>query len=286
MRLERGQQFLSSLADHRFDLPFSPDLLGRLFNQTKESSLASLDEIARTIEVDQGLTAKILSLANSAYYGLQSQVNSVSRAATVLGLKEIRNIVLALSVRCLATTHPLPDEFDLRVYWRHQIRVALICGEVARRAGEADPDSLHTAGLLHDLGKLITAMLAPEDWRAIAALRREKGLAPEKAEDLYWGIDHGVVGSLVLRAWNLPPELTEPVNWHHTPRSSPDFRRASTLLCLADALLRSHTDDATWAEQADTLCDELDLSRESAEEAVLAALANETVEHFISEVAA
>ena len=224
MSLERGQKFLSLLAETRHELPFSPKLLQRLFTLTQEGSIASLGEIANAISPDQGLTSRILAVANSAFYGLQQQVTSVQRAATLLGLKEIRNIVLALGVQGMVRGRTLPEDFDLVAYWRHQLTVAMTVKLLAQETKHPDPDNLFTAGLLHDLGKMIVAMHAPEDWTAIAALRKEKGMAFHKAEDAWWGIEHGVVGALVLKSWNLPLDLHEPVNWHHAPLAAPDHR--------------------------------------------------------------
>jgi len=90
--------------------------------------------------------------------------------------------------------------------------------------------------VLHDLGKLLTALHRADDWRAIDALTREQRVSYSEAEEDYWGIEHGVLGSMVLGAWNLPEEITEPVNWHHAPMHSPSHRREALVLCVADAM--------------------------------------------------
>lgn len=231
-----GQEFLTHLAGIRHDLPYSPELLQKLFAQTGEDSLSSLDDVAGTISNDQGLTTKVLSLANSAFYGLRAQVSSVSRAIAVLGLVEVRNIVLMLGVKHLSRGFELPAGFDLVEYWTHQVAVGMIAKKIARMQREAAPESIFTAGLLHDLGKLITAMHRPKDWLAIEALSRKNGLSFHEAEDRYWGFDHSVVGALVLRSWDLPADLTEPVNWHHFPEAAPDHSREAGIVCLADQL--------------------------------------------------
>lgn len=285
MSLERGQQFLSLLADTKHELPFSPKLLQRLFAQTSESSVASLGEIADTISPDQGLTTRILAVANSAFYGLQSQVTSVHRAATVLGIKEVRNIVLALGVQGLAKGRTLPDDFDLIEYWRHQLTVALCVKQLAVETKLGDPDNLFTIGLLHDLGKMIVAMHAPEDWKAIAEIRRDKQMSFHKAEDSWWGIEHGVIGALVLKSWNLPADLHEPVNWHHAPLAAPDYRTQAKHLCLADMLVHLHYQSNRVSEKAvDALAANLTVQPEKAREITATAAEDEGIGHFISEV--
>lgn len=230
--------FLSQLPDVVHDLPFSPGLMHKLFAQTGESSMASLEQVAETISKDQGLTAKILAVANSAFYGLQARVSTVQRAAAVLGLAEIRNIVVAFGIRALSRKFPLPKSFNLLEYWKHQFCVATVAKELARRSGTPDVANLFTAGLLHDLGKLITALYRPQDWEAMEDLAKVKKLPAYKAEDEYWGLDHGVIGSLVLKSWDFPPELCEPVNWHHSPRLAGVFSGDAAMLGMADAIAR------------------------------------------------
>lgn len=236
MSQEHGQQFLLDLPGLRHDLPYSPALLAQLFTQTGQGSVAPLDAIAETVSRDQGLTAKVLTMANSAFYGLQQEVTTVSRAIAVLGLNEVRSLVLAVGVKALTMGKGFPKEFSVGGYWEHQLTVALAARELAPLMGGLDGDNLYTAGVLHDLGKLLTALHRPDDWRTVQALASERGLAYSEAEEEHWGIEHGVVGAMVMGAWNLPQDLTEPVNWHHAPMHSPAHRREALVLCVADAL--------------------------------------------------
>lgn len=232
----RGQDFLSQLANIKQDLPYSPSLLTDLFALTNESSPASLERIAQTITQDQGLTAKILALANSAFYGLQSKVTSVSRAATLLGIKEIRNLVLALGIQSLTTNHYMPPAFNLDNYWEHHLCVGVCAKLLGERIPGQDPDLLFTAGMLHDFGKLLTAIHRPDDWAMIHETAQEKGIPYRRAEEEHWGMEHGVIGAMTLNSWNLPRDLTEPVNWHHSPEHAPDHSVQAKIICLADAL--------------------------------------------------
>ncbi|GAB6038345.1 HDOD domain-containing protein [Fundidesulfovibrio butyratiphilus] len=242
MSQERGQRFLLELPTLRHELPYSPALLTALFAQTGPDSDTPLETIAETLSHDQGLTAKVLALANSAFYGLQQKVTTVSRALAVLGLAEVRTLVLTVGVKTLAESKGFPKDFDLGSYWEHQLSVAVIARALAPTLGAPDPDALFTAGVLHDLGKLLTALHSPDDWRAIRDLAQERRIPYAEAEEDYWGIEHGVIGSMVLGAWNLPESLTEPVNWHHAPMHAPSGRRAALTLCVADALAHALND--------------------------------------------
>ncbi|MEW5773783.1 MAG: HDOD domain-containing protein [Thermodesulfobacteriota bacterium] len=231
----RGQAFLEQLPRLPHRLPYSPSLLAALFTQTGEASLASLEDIGRTIGQDQGLTARVLTLANSAYYGLQAEVTTPGRAVAVLGLCEVRTLVLAVGVAAMARERVPARLLDLAAYWRHQAVTAQAARLLARRLG-LDSDALYTAAMLHDLGKLLAAMHRPGDWMAITSLEQNKGLPAFMAEDAHWGIDHALVGAMTLSSWNLPLAITDPVSWHHAPDLAPGHAAEAGALALADAL--------------------------------------------------
>lgn len=245
---DRGQEFLAFLPTIGQELPFSLTLLRDLFDMTSEHSDVSMHVIANTLGQDQGLTTKVLAMANSAFYGLQAKVSTLPRALTLLGLREIRHVVLILGVQSICSRSALPHDFDLQGYWKHQLQVAAICrdlGHMVHRAGKLtlDPDLLYTTGLLHDLGKLLTAMHRPSDWEAIHSRANQEALPAFVAEDRHWGLEHGLVGAITLNAWNLPQELTEPVNWHHAPHLAGDYTPQARLCCIADSLCHALEDN-------------------------------------------
>lgn len=248
MAHERSAKLLSSISALKKDLPFSPQVLTTLYAQTDEDSNASLSDIAHSIAADQGLTVKVLKMANSAYYGLQSEVESPTRAVALLGLETIRCLVMSVAVKGISAKLK-PGVFDLRDYWHHQLLTAatakLIASSISSipqpdNAPPLIPDQIFTAAMLHDIGKLLTAILLPDDWLAIAAIVKEKNLPCCEAEDEYWGLEHGVIGSMALSAMNLPALLTEPVNWHHAPDNAPEHSLHAKVICLADALAIEH----------------------------------------------
>lgn len=282
MNQEKIQSFLRELPKVREDLPFSPEVLKQLFLQTSDGSMASLEDVGETLSKDQGLTTRVLSLANSAYYGLQAEVQSVPRAAAVLGMGEIRNIVLALGVNGLTTKYDMPEEFDLGEYWRHQFFVAMIAKELSRMTDYGNPDNLFTAGLLHDIGKLVTAIRRPDDWQAIRDLAEAEEMLETEAEDEYWGLDHAVIGALVLRSWDLPADLVEPVNWHHSPALAPDHSNESTVVCLADCVAHAIDDpDSSHVTKAEQLCLEVEIDMAEVMETAKELSESDDIEQFV-----
>ena len=237
----KGQNFLNELPEIHQDLPVSPQLFQALFSLTSDQSSSSLVDIAKVIEKDQGLTVRILTIANSAYYGLQSQIGSVHRAVMILGLQEVRKLVLLLNIRSLEQRLD-SNLFDVSTHWRHQVDVAHAAKIMAGLAPGADPEELFTIGLLHDLGKMIIALYRSDDWKAILELRSTKNIPLFMAEDAYWGLDHALIGAMTLKSWFLPASLTEPINWHHAPELAKDFGVQARMIRLADMLVHQELD--------------------------------------------
>ncbi|ABB39512.2 putative signal transduction protein [Oleidesulfovibrio alaskensis G20] len=237
-RQDRAHAFLQRALEAQAALPVDHGLMRDLFAGTGDDSRLSLSEVGELVSRDPSLAVRILSLANSAYYGLQAEVTTVGRAVTVLGMREVRNLVLALGFSSVARMHPLPDRFCTAGYWLHQLRVAAFCRIIAAGTEDLDPEMLYTAGLLHDIGKLFIAALAPDDWLGIRRLARQESLPDCKAEERWWGLDHALAGARVLAYWQLPAALTEPISWHHGPHfADAAHARGAGAVQLADALL-------------------------------------------------
>ena len=278
----RGQEFLAELVRLPQDLPYSPALLRDLFTMAGEKSLASLEAVGEAVSRDQGLTTRVLVLANSAFYGLQAQVTSVPRAMALLGIKEIRTLVLLVGVQSMVGARPLPPGFDYQAYWRHQLYTATCATKLCEIAAIPSPDILFTAGLLHDLGKLLAALLRPGDWSAIREASLSSGRPDHETEQEYWGLDHGLVGAMAMGSWNLPPSLSEPISWHHAPTLCAEFPREAKILCMADAL--THELDADGYPHGCPLQDwleEFGMEYETILSEMEAVLQDESLEEFL-----
>lgn len=242
-RHDRAQIFLATLSENCPELPFEPTLLPELFASTAENSVKSLTHIAGLVEKSQGLAARILRVANSAYYGMQTAVSSLPHAVRLLGLNEVRNIILQLGVTSVMRQLNFPKAFKFEELWEHQLRTANFAKEIALAMPEKSfgrkisPDDIYAAGLLHDLGKTMLAANCPEDWSAVWDLASCEDISFFKAEEDYWGVDHAVAGARLLTFWGLPPTLTELVNWHHAPHlATEEFKTGAQVLAAANML--------------------------------------------------
>ena len=265
VRHEKAQAFLSDLAVKSPELPFEPTLLPELFAATSEESIKGTAYIADLVERSQGLASRVLRLANSAYYGMQTVVSSLNQAIRLLGVYEVRNIILHLGVSSAVSRMNLPKNFPFEALWEHQLYTATLARAVAYTVPQTDklgedcvsPDEIYAAGLLHDMGKTMLAALCPEDWTAINDLAREKELPFHTAEEEYWGVDHSVSGARLLTFWGLPAKLTELVSWHHVPQlAKPGYQIPTSILAAANMLAHNGEEsvrDPELAEKVETL---------------------------------
>lgn len=249
-KLEEARQFLEELAENPPWLPYEPTLLPVLFASTREDSTASVDDITALIERSQKLATRVLAIANSSVYALESTVTSLSRAIAILGFKEVRTLVIMVGAVSAIKGVKLPKSFDGLGLWKHQLKTAVIARTLAKvileaqRAGKAgrdgplgmDPDEAYVIGLLHDIGKVFLAAIRPNIWAEIETIREESGLSFAEAEDTYWGMDHALIGAQVLHYWKLPLLITDPINWHHAPAMAPAFKAAAAMLAAANIL--------------------------------------------------
>lgn len=186
-------------------------------NEMLDDPTVTAVELGHIISQDTSLTARLLKIVNSSYYGFQAKIETVSRAITVVGLRELRGLVIAASA--VETFSNVSDEVLNKVrFWRH----SLYCGVIARLLAEQchvlHSERLFVAGLLHDIGKLIIAQRLPQEIRAIAVEADSAQRAEFEVEQDLLGFNHAEVGGELMHAWNMPETLFESVAYHHNPR--------------------------------------------------------------------
>jgi putative nucleotidyltransferase with HDIG domain len=193
-------------------------------------SFAQLEEIIR---YDPGLTADILKLTNSAYFGIPLKVSSVKQGMTMLGWKRLLQLVMTL---CMSTLmkKPVPG-YDLPQgeLWRHSIAVSIAAENIVKTLKIPDAEDVFTAALLHDVGKLVLGSFVKKDLEFIEDMV-SKGLTFDVAEHIILGTDHAEVGSHILKQWSFPDELVNAVRWHHNPESCERYCKMSDIVHVAN----------------------------------------------------
>ncbi len=196
-------------------------------------------ELARSIEIEPGLTANILRMANSALYGAHGEISSVQSAITRLGTKKVFDLVLTMTVapftRRAVRGYALgPDEL-----WEHSLATALCADLLQRRLRLRGVHDAFTAGMLHDIGKIILGTFIEVDDIPIKSLVHDD-LSFDEAEQQVLGLDHAEVGGHLLERWGLPDIVVAATRWHHEPAGADEeHRKLVDLIHVADILCTS-----------------------------------------------
>lgn len=234
--------------DHLVSLP---SVFVRL-NQLVESPRSTVNQIADVIGQDPALTARLLRMANSAMFGMRSQVETISKAVNVIGMKRLRDLALATAaVKAFEkTTNPLLPQED---FWLHSIRCGLAAKFLAEQAKIPQSESLFIAGLLHDIGDLIMFHRVPaESRRAIEqSLEESRPVSLQEIEQKVLGFDHAMVGMELAQHWNLPALFTETIRWHHEPEKATQFQKQVAVVHIANTLAVLAELNSTDSEHTD-----------------------------------
>lgn len=202
-------------------LPSIPALYGELMELLQRPE-TDLEDVARVVQRDPAMTAKMLKLVNSAFFGLQREVSSSIEACTFLGLDTIRSLVLSLQTFSQFQSLKLGG-IDIETLWRHSLRV----GQAAKRIAQIQEtparivDEAFVAGLLHDVGKLILAGNCPDEYRQALHFARTRPTDTAEGERAVFGCDHADVGGYCLGLWGLPVPVVEAIALHHRPAQCP-----------------------------------------------------------------
>ena len=204
--------------------------------RTSEPQLSQIEGLLRH---DPGLTANVLRLANSAYFGLSQKVASVKQAVMLLGLKKLFQMVLASTVSSIMGKPVVGYDMSPGELWKHAVGVSVAAELLAESLNMQDREMVFTAALLHDMGKLVMGDFVKEDLSEIEKLANN-GMSFEVAEAFVTGTDHAEIGAHILKRWSLPDELIGAVRWHHDPDSAKktessllaDIVHVADMLCL------------------------------------------------------
>lgn len=198
----------------------------------------SARDIEAVIGKDQALTAKLLRLVNSPFYGFPQTITTISRAVGIIGFEALRNLVFSASVMHLFKSGG-SSTFRPVEFWKHSLGTALAAKALARRLGEKQVEEYFVGGLMHDIGKLVHNEYFGEGFGQAGELARQKGLLLREAEQEVLRFTHDQTGGLLLTLWNLPPSLVAMVTCHHAPAAARQFRREAGVIHLADILCRA-----------------------------------------------
>lgn len=213
---ERLRQKLAGISN----LP-TPPLVFSQIQKLISAPDSSVNEIAAVLSEDAAMSAKVLRLSNSAFYAIRGEITSIRQAVMVLGLEAIRSLVLSSSVFDMFRKQALDQEFQEN-YWRHSLATALACRLIVRfhrSARGLDAELAFSAGLLHDIGKLIICCFFPKDYGQIREYKQRLNSSDYQAETAILGYTHSLVGKLLTEMWRLPATIVSAIEHHHSPNN-------------------------------------------------------------------
>jgi putative nucleotidyltransferase with HDIG domain len=217
------------------DLPSLPAVVMELLNSIDQDDV-DISVLARKVSHDQALTAKTLRLANSSLYGLQVKVTTIQQAITYLGFQTTRNLITAAAVTgCFAEGH-CPG-FDHKAFWRHSIATAA-CAKVLARQMRFNQDYAFTAGLLHDVGRLVLVSCFPTQYAEAIVYRAEHDCYLLEAERAVLGVDHVDAGLALAEHWNFSDTMRLAIGGHHDPEA-PGAGFLAAIIHVADAIVHA-----------------------------------------------
>lgn len=228
---EKLQQLVQAIRD----LPALPEVVVRVMRMT-EDPRSDAQSIAKVIATDQAMAARVLKLANSAFYGLPRRVSTLSEAVVILGFRTIKNLAIAASTFELLNREVAGYWLQRGELWRHSLACAIGAQLIARKVRLPVIEEAFVSGLLHDIGKVAINLFVREQFDQIMERALQERIPFVEAEQAVLGFNHAIAGGLIAEKWNLPPSLVSVIKYHHQPSGAPDKEPMISVVHLADVL--------------------------------------------------
>jgi putative nucleotidyltransferase with HDIG domain len=220
------------------ELPEVPQTALRVIQLLNDPD-TDVTSLADVISSDQALTAKVLRLCNSVYYGLSRKVTTISEAVMIIGFSSIKSLVMMITTQSTLNKGLLGYKLNAGDFWEHSIGTAEICRYLAVELKHDEPEECFIAGLIHDIGKMVLNQYAlPEVYKA-TNLHQKESIPIYEAEQKILNFDHAAIGGALAERWNFPPMLVESIRCHHSFETSVEQGKVDflpTLVATANLL--------------------------------------------------
>jgi putative nucleotidyltransferase with HDIG domain len=215
------------------NLPSIPNVIFEV-SRLLDDPMTNASDLAALISRDQGMVTKILTVANSPFYGLTKKISTIEFAIVILGFENIKNIIIALSM--MGALKGSGKNWDRKKYWYHCLAVASMAKRLAEDLGYSKSGEAFTAGLLHDLGLAIIQLYLNNESNKIYELVNSKQINFLEAETEILNGTHQEIGNFLAEKWNLPQPLSDSILFHHNPGQSTENKFLVSIIHLADYL--------------------------------------------------
>jgi HD-like signal output (HDOD) protein len=215
-----------------------PDIYYRLESLIEQPD-SSMADFAKLLSTEPDLCARLLSLANSAFYSFPASIETIDKAVQIIGIRQIRELVLATSVVKTFKQVPL-GMVDMKLFWEHSVSVGVLAKSIAQYCKLSQVERFYVGGLLHDIGRLVFYLKLPGVMHDLLIQReaREEILFELEKEAL--GYTHAEAGGRLLQNWRVPDSIYEPVLYHHHLDCTSDYLQVSAAVHIADAWVNNH----------------------------------------------
>ncbi len=222
------------------NLPSIPETLLEILKVLDDPNSGAGD-LADVVRLDAPLMAKVLRLANSPYYSQRGDLADINRCVAVLGYRTVRQVAICISVATtvIAAVSQSRGQLDYRELWRHSVVTGAIAKHLATMVGYPDPEEVFTGGLLHDMGKFVLELHAPQKYENVILQRAQSRKSLCHEEEIEFGFNHASIGKAFGDSWRFPPLLVACFGQHHEEvlgASQNRVEHAVALVALADYL--------------------------------------------------
>jgi len=208
------------------------------FSEAINDPLTSNNDLQNIVAEDSALAAKVLMIANSALFNFPAKIDTISNAITIIGHKQLSEIILSCSIVAMFKDIP-QDVVDMDMFWRHSIAVATTSRILAAARREQNIEKFFTAGLLHDVGKLIIFIEGGKYAAEVLKQCKEKNELMHIVEKKVLGFDHAKLGAMLLKKWKLPDETVSSVYYHHIPSLSSQDIIGPGIIHISDIIVHA-----------------------------------------------
>ena len=214
----------------------SPPILYYQLREKLDDPNTSFEDLSTVIMTDPAMSARLLKIVNSAFYGFDDKVDTLAHALNIIGTEQLTDLALAAIVTSKFKDIPR-DLINMETFWMHSIACGIAARKIAKHIPGVEAEKMYLGGMLHDIGSLIFFKESPEDAKKILLRCRESGENLFKVEKEILGYDHAEVGALLLTEWKLPEKLVQMVKYHHQPANAGDCMEEACIIARADALV-------------------------------------------------
>jgi HD-like signal output (HDOD) protein len=213
------------------------DILHEIENVLNDPE-STLADVGAIIEKDPDLTARLLKLGNSSFFGFPSRMETVSETISLIGIQQVQDLI-SVSVVVEIFEGVSEDLVNMGSFWKHSMACGLAARQLALARRVPKPEKFFVAGLLHDIGRLVLYSRAPNDAQDVFRIYLSETILLREAEQKALGFDHTEIGEALLKAWNYPANLISAVRFHHQPISASSFQLEASIVHLADHMVNA-----------------------------------------------